>query len=147
MRPSKRQQQTFLELARQLLDENGLQKWKVRLMELGPNEHAWCYHNSRTLRFAVYVAGWEKDEQQAVLLHEIAHAKLGPRKGHGMPWVRMCLKLGMLEGDIVRDLIGMWSSEDAPQQDRKQAAKAYNTLAARRTARMDKRLQETAIPW
>lgn len=37
---------------------------------------------------------WSEDEVKDILIHEIAHALVGPRQGHGAVWARKMRELG-----------------------------------------------------
>ena len=56
---------------------------------------ALCNHLTRTIRLGeTFARSAEKDEVTQALLHEIAHALVGPIQGHNAVWKRMALSLG-----------------------------------------------------
>lgn len=86
------------ELARQLLDAHGLTVW-----EFGFNSNVRragvCFypHRSQPGRIELSLHFAEKnsdDEVRDTLLHEVAHALVGPRHGHGAVWKAKCREIG-----------------------------------------------------
>ncbi|GAA3594465.1 SprT-like domain-containing protein [Agrococcus terreus] len=43
-------------------------------------------------------ARWDDDEVHQTLLHEVAHAMVGPGEGHGRRWLRTARELGYVGG-------------------------------------------------
>lgn len=82
------------EFARRMLDAHGLEAWQFRFNRrkcaLG-----FCYFDSQTVELSIhFVEGNSWEAIQDTLLHEIAHALVGPEHGHDEVWKRMCLQLG-----------------------------------------------------
>jgi predicted SprT family Zn-dependent metalloprotease len=83
-----------LKQARDLLDRHGLGDWVVafnrRRRSLG-----YCWYDMRRIELSIYLV--ERNGEAEILdtlLHEIAHALLGPGHGHGPAWKRKCLEIG-----------------------------------------------------
>ena len=79
---------------RLLMDEHGLYDWKF---EFSNDIHTmgWCWYKEKTLKFSKRYThhGWEEIED--TILHEIAHALVGPKvKAHGVEWRRKARELG-----------------------------------------------------
>jgi len=84
------------EMARQLLGEHGLTEqgwsfeWDRAMTSLGS-----CSHGRRVITMSKPLAKVNTaDEMMDTLLHEIAHALVGPQVGHGREWRSMARKLG-----------------------------------------------------
>jgi predicted SprT family Zn-dependent metalloprotease len=81
-------------LARDLLDRHGLSDWTFafnrRLRCLGV-----CHYRTRTIELSRhFVRLNDGAEIRETLLHEIAHALVGPGHGHDAVWKRKCLEVG-----------------------------------------------------
>jgi len=81
-------------LAHELLARHGLHDWTFafnrRKSALGL-----CLYHLRTIEVSVYlVKGSASAEILDTLLHEIAHALVGPGHGHDAVWKRQCLEIG-----------------------------------------------------
>lgn len=85
--------------ARRLMDEHGLEAWGLEF-DNGKSRMGACHQNKRTglkkitlSRHYVRLNGW--DVMEAVMLHEVAHALVGPGKGHGWEWKAQARALGV----------------------------------------------------
>lgn len=77
----------------QLLTENGLGHWKLKLGNK-TNTLANTHHKDKTIVFSkkfIYVA--TKEQFDGVTLHEASHAIIGPGKGHGEEFIRKCREI------------------------------------------------------
>src|SRR6476646_520436 len=81
-------------LAYGLLSQHGLSDWtfafnrRKRSMGL-------CVYGRRTIELSVhFVLRNSHDEILDCLLHEIAHALVGPKHGHDQVWKKKCLEIG-----------------------------------------------------
>ncbi len=79
---------------RSLMDLHGLYDWKF---EFSNDIHTvgWCWYKEKTLKFSRKYThhGW--DEIEDTILHEIAHALVGPKvKAHGYEWQAMARRIG-----------------------------------------------------
>jgi predicted SprT family Zn-dependent metalloprotease len=64
--------------------------FQYRLNHLGT-----CFYFNKTIKLSVsYVLLNDEPEILDTILHEIAHALLPPKEGHGKRWKAMCVKLG-----------------------------------------------------
>jgi predicted SprT family Zn-dependent metalloprotease len=53
-----------------------------------------CVYHRRTIELSVYFGKRSHDEILDTILHEIAHALVGPGHGHGAVWERKCIEIG-----------------------------------------------------
>jgi predicted SprT family Zn-dependent metalloprotease len=82
------------QLAYDLLAKHGLPDWSFafnrRKRSLGL-----CLFHIRTIELSVYLILRNPDEEILdTILHEIAHALVGPGHGHDAVWKRKCLEIG-----------------------------------------------------
>jgi predicted SprT family Zn-dependent metalloprotease len=81
-------------LARKLMDEHGLQDWKI-VWTRAKNTHGQCCYSIRTLKFsAVAFDHIGEAEVRNTILHEIAHALAGAGTGHGWKWQQIHRQIG-----------------------------------------------------
>lgn len=58
-----------------------------------------CDHSRKQISVSRYLAvNADDDEVHQVLLHEVAHAIVGPRAGHGAEWKRVAREIGYIGG-------------------------------------------------
>src|SRR5215208_6830785 len=73
--------------------------WKTTFVN--KQEDMWiarCYHDMRRIVFnTFYLQASTIEEVEETMLHEIAHALVGPGKGHGPDWIRQAVELGLKE--------------------------------------------------
>lgn len=76
-----------------MLEDNGLYEWSVKLNNKNTTS-AETHHDDKTIylskRFLIIT---DSNNFRGVMLHEIAHAMLGPGFGHGEEFMSMCSKL------------------------------------------------------
>ena len=81
-------------LADDMLWEHGLSDWSFKFDRAKVRLGA-CHHSTKTITLSLplceYASGSEITE---TLLHEIAHALVGPGVGHGSAWRRVALSIG-----------------------------------------------------
>lgn len=54
-----------------------------------------CEHTFKRITMSIYLVPlWSEDEVRATLMHEIAHALVGPGQGHGPAWRSKMRELG-----------------------------------------------------
>jgi len=83
-----------IEIARQKLDENGLQDWKIKT-ETAYSRAGVCFHYEKEIRLSEqYIANTPDEEILDTILHEIAHAILPTGHGHDQVWKDTCIKIG-----------------------------------------------------
>lgn len=81
-------------LALRLLAEHGLSDWSFRLNR-SKRTLGRCVYSRHTIELSVhFVARNNEAEILDTLLHEIAHALVGPGHGHDRVWKSKCLELG-----------------------------------------------------
>lgn len=81
-------------LARRLMDASGLDAWRFRFDRARRRAGA-CSHATRTISLSGPLTDlYDPDTIRGVILHEIAHALVGPSHGHDATWRRTALSLG-----------------------------------------------------
>ena len=84
----------FLNLARSEMDKNGLFDWKLDLDHAKVRAGA-CFFKEKKISFSRnFVKNSNEAEIYDTILHEIAHALVGPKHGHGIVWKNMAKRLG-----------------------------------------------------
>ena len=81
-------------LARSLMDAGGLADWRFRFDHAKRRAGA-CTHATRTISLSGPLTDlYDADTIRGVILHEIAHALVGPSHGHDAAWKRAARALG-----------------------------------------------------
>ena len=81
-------------LADRLLSEHGLHDWSF-VFNRRKNCMGYCSFDTRTIELSIhFVERNAMDQVRDTLLHEIAHALVGPGHGHDAVWKRKCLEVG-----------------------------------------------------
>ena len=84
----------FLNLARSEMDKNGLVDWKLDLDHAKVRAGA-CFFKEKKISFSRnFIKNSNEVEIYDTILHEIAHALVGPKYGHGIVWKNMAKRLG-----------------------------------------------------
>jgi predicted SprT family Zn-dependent metalloprotease len=88
-----RRQEAWI-LAKQLMEQHGLRDWKFgfnrRKRSLGL-----CRYTARILELSIHLVDRNASaEIRDTILHEIAHALVGPAHGHDDVWKAKCLEIG-----------------------------------------------------
>jgi predicted SprT family Zn-dependent metalloprotease len=81
-------------LAQELLAQHGLHGWSFAFNR-GKQTMGVCVYDQRRIELSVYFV--ERNSREEILdtiLHEIAHALVGPRHGHDAVWKRQCIAIG-----------------------------------------------------
>ena len=98
--PRKKQQKDlgfykdFLNLARSEMDKFGLCDWKLELDYAKVRAGA-CHFTEKKISFSRnFIKHANELDINDTILHEIAHALVGPRHGHDKVWKNMAKKLG-----------------------------------------------------
>ena len=79
----------FLDLARSEMDKNGLFDWKLDLDHAKVRAGA-CFFREKKISFSRnFVKNSNESEIYDTILHEIAHALVGPKHGHNVVWKKM----------------------------------------------------------
>ena len=83
----------FLNLARSEMDKNGLYDWKLDLDHAKVRAGA-CFFREKKISFSRnFIKNSNELEIYDTILHEIAHALVGPKHGHDIVWKKMAKKL------------------------------------------------------
>ena len=83
-----------LELGAQLLAEYGLEGWRLRL-DHARRRAGLCDYRNKTISLSRhYVRYADEAHIKDTLLHEIAHALVGPHHGHDAVWRQQARKMG-----------------------------------------------------
>ena len=83
-----------LALARRTLDACGLQDWEVGLDHARRRAGA-CHFGDKRISFSRYLLPlYDSAAAREVVLHEVAHAQVGPKVGHGKRWQQAVKALG-----------------------------------------------------
>jgi hypothetical protein len=103
----------LLPLAERLLTEHGLHDWTFQYNRSKINMGL-CRFGSRTIELSIHFVEGNPDELVLdTLLHEIAHALVGPGHGHDAVWKRKCLEVGARPERVSFDVImppGRWQA-------------------------------------
>ncbi len=92
-------------MAKEVATENELFGWRIFF---GKDETVGgtCYHDFRTIELTeTFILDNSKDVCTNLILHEIAHALVGGKNGHGDIWKAKCVEIGaypneFMEGDM-----------------------------------------------
>ncbi len=83
-----------LQTARQLLEKHGLSHWNVSFNNR-KRSVGLCYFNRKTIELSSpFVDNNDEEEIRETILHEIAHALVGPEHGHDQVWMSKALEIG-----------------------------------------------------
>lgn len=81
-------------LARTLINTHNLLGWRF-VWDNARSRGGQCCYSARTISLSrALVPLWTEDQVRNVLLHEIAHALVGPGHGHDGVWMYKCLSIG-----------------------------------------------------
>ena len=84
----------FLTLARSEMDKNNLFDWNLEL-DFAKVRAGACHFNEKKITFSRnFVKNSSEKDIKDTILHEIAHALVGPMHGHDKVWKEMASKLG-----------------------------------------------------
>jgi len=101
-----------LKLARQLLNEYGLENVEVKL-DNAKRRHGQCRHLQKQMSLSRYFINLNEEPQiRNTVLHEIAHFLVGPGHGHDRTWKRKALEVGCdgnrCSGDDIQSIKGRY---------------------------------------
>lgn len=84
-------------LAKRLFITHGIsgQGWNFRF-DHAKRRAGSCNYNTRTITVTKHLIGYQLEQVEQVLLHEIAHALAGQGAGHGPRWKRIAQEIGYL---------------------------------------------------
>lgn len=81
-------------LARILMDRHGLHEWGFDFDD-HVSRFGLCNHTTRTITMSYLLVALNSEETcKQVLLHEIAHALVGPAREHGFLWRMKAIEIG-----------------------------------------------------
>jgi len=93
-KPLDRPHAAALDLATQLMEVHGLKGWRVKL-DHARRRAGQCDFRARTISLSRhYVRHAEPNHIRDTILHEIAHALVGPRHGHDVVWRQKAREIG-----------------------------------------------------
>jgi hypothetical protein len=81
------------ELAVALMERHGLHGWTVRL-DRAKSRRGCCYFVTRRITLSVHLLPLGQAEVESTILHEIAHALVGPTHHHDAIWHAKARELG-----------------------------------------------------
>ena len=82
------------QLATSLLAQHGLSGWRF-LLDHGRTRCGACHYATRTISVSRHFVSLNSQaEVENVILHEIAHALVGPGHGHGQRWQQTARAIG-----------------------------------------------------
>ncbi len=83
-----------IHIALELMNRHGLVGWRVKL-DHARRRAGQCDYNSRVISLSrLYIRKADKDHIRDTILHEIAHAIVGPRHGHDVVWRQKAREIG-----------------------------------------------------
>jgi predicted SprT family Zn-dependent metalloprotease len=82
-------------MAQEFLTVHGLHDWKFRFNRC-KTSLGLCVHRRRSIELSIYLVERANplEEIRDTILHEIAHALVGPKHGHDAVWRRKCRQIG-----------------------------------------------------
>ena len=93
----------FLNMAREKMKQFYLKDWKIKFDHAQRRAGA-CYFDKKVLSFSANFLRKATDEEIIdTVLHEIAHAIVGPGQGHNLIWKKKAIEIGC-SGKIYHDL-------------------------------------------
>lgn len=102
-----------LQLVRMLMTKHGLVGWNFQFMR-AKQTLGRCRHSTRTIYLSEpYMLSGTEAEITNTLLHEIAHALVGPGHGHDAVWRRKAISIGS-SGDRCSAVANFNPRESAP---------------------------------
>ena len=83
-----------IDLATELIDAHGLVGWRIKL-DHARRRAGQCDYTNKTISLSrLYVRHADTDHIRDTILHEIAHALVGPRHGHDAVWRQKAREIG-----------------------------------------------------
>lgn len=81
-------------LAERLFMEHEMDGWSL-VWDNARTRGGLCRHSRKQISMSRYlVPQWTEEQVRDTLIHEISHALVGPRQGHGPVWARKMRELG-----------------------------------------------------
>ena len=89
-----RPQGMAIDLANKLMDAHGLVGWRIKF-DHARRRAGQCDYTNKTISLSrLYVRHADIDQIRDTILHEIAHALVGPRHGHDSVWRQKAREIG-----------------------------------------------------
>lgn len=83
-----------IDLSIELMETHGLEGWRIKL-DHARRRAGQCDYSSKTISLSrLYIRHAEQDHIRDTILHEIAHALVGPNHGHDTVWRQKALEIG-----------------------------------------------------
>ena len=91
--------------ANRLMDEHGLIEdgWKFEISNT-KNSLGRCWHQGKVIEYSKYFLDEPEDQIVDTLLHEIAHALVGPKHGHDWFWKVKASEIGAKPERVVEQI-------------------------------------------
>lgn len=84
----------ILKQAREIMDIHGLQSWRL-VMDNAKRRLGCCKYNRKIITLSQrHIETSQEVDIIDTVLHEVAHALVGPNNGHNSAWRAMCVKIG-----------------------------------------------------
>jgi predicted SprT family Zn-dependent metalloprotease len=101
-----------LQTARELLDKHGLLHWTVGFNNCKTMVGRCWYHRKLIELSRLYVDNNDAEQIRDTILHEIAHALVGPEHGHNPVWMSKALEIGATPTRCCNDskIPGRWQA-------------------------------------
>jgi predicted SprT family Zn-dependent metalloprotease len=83
------------DFAKETLQKHGLLElgWKFKF-DNAKQRLGSCSHSRKTITFSMYYTHISREEIEDTILHEIAHALIGPEHGHNFHWKQKAREIG-----------------------------------------------------
>lgn len=81
-------------LATLMLKEHGLDDWRIELRSYKSTGGMTYYGTRRIGLSRLLLPKWTEDQVRQVMLHEIAHALVGPHQNHNDTWLSKAREIG-----------------------------------------------------
>lgn len=86
-------QRKWLPIAKAMITEHGLVGWHFKFNK-NKRRLGVCKYRNRMIELSIYIFSLGDNEVRNTILHEIAHAKVGPTHGHNHVWRSAALAIG-----------------------------------------------------
>ena len=101
-------------LARELMDAHGLNEWGLRFDRARRRAGMTSFSDSTISLSRVLMPLFDEDDVRGTILHEIAHAIVGPDHGHDSVWKATARSIGAPDRARLTGSAGRRASDPAP---------------------------------